>query len=139
MADNKPGPDKIERGVNAPSAPELPTVPPLTTEFHEHDGRRWPTIIVYLIIALFVAALIVLVSRTIYRSFHHSQPEPTPTTNIPQEPATDTTKKTTKPTSTSSNTAPVPNTGPGDTVALFVGTALVAGGLHYLYQLRKAQ
>ncbi|MBX4201741.1 hypothetical protein KW803_02510 [Candidatus Saccharibacteria bacterium] len=32
---------------------------------------------------------------------------------------------------------PIANTGPGNTVALFVGTSLIAGGLHYIISVRR--
>ena len=33
---------------------------------------------------------------------------------------------------------PIPNTGPGDVIALFVGAALIASGIHYVLQARKS-
>lgn len=43
--------------------------------------------------------------------------------------------KTTQPSPSPSN---LPNNGPGDVVALFVGSSLIAGGLHYMVSQRRA-
>lgn len=154
MADEKPElesslesteSDTAVSGADAPSAPELnppASPPPLITEYHEHDGRRWPTILVYLVIALIAAALIALAARTIYRATHHANPVKNPPTNVPSPPGANPAKHNHKNAGSkrsNSNTGAVPNTGPGNTIALFIGVSLVVAGLHYVYQLRKTR
>ena len=108
--------------------------PPLIHEFHEHEGRRWPTIIVYLLLALVAAFLIVLAAKAIYNAVKDDNVKPPAQTGeVPKPPAE--TKPKTKPSGTSAQTTP--NTGPGSVIALAAGIGLAAGGLHYLYTLRK--
>ena len=124
-----------------PTAPELteaepPTdPPPLTTEYHEHEGRRWLMVAGYLIVAFIVAALIVLAARAIYRHYHHPEPNPTPPPTQPPPPDN---KPPKKPKPASHGSSNMPNTGPANTVALFTGITVAAAGLHYIYQLRRA-
>ncbi|MBI4034684.1 hypothetical protein HY380_02170 [Candidatus Saccharibacteria bacterium] len=117
----------------------------LSHEFHQHEGRRWPAIAAYLVAALIVAALIVLGTRAIYQAVTDNEPAPTPANNVPEPPSGEETKKPGNRTAgqpstgATPGTAVVPNTGPGNTVAIFTAVAIVSGGLHYLYQLRRAK
>ncbi len=143
---------------------DQPVVTPAPThDFHEHEGRRWPIILLYLILAFLVAVLVVFAGRWIYRSATHQGPKKVnqpASANQNQTPAPPPTA-TQSPTSGAANTpssstnssasgsarnqttgqpaanGQLPNNGPGDVVAIFVGVAAAAGGLHYLYSLRK--
>jgi len=127
-----------------------PVVPPISpAEFHEHQGRRWPAILMYLILALLVAALVVFAGRWIYRSATHqssktNKPASSNQSRTPSLPPATSQTPATGAGSTQSQTtgqpaanSQLPNNGPGDVVAIFIGTALAVGGLHFLYNLRK--
>src|SRR3989344_1738130 len=53
---------------NVPTPPPVvPVVPPLLQhEFHEHEGRRWPVILIYTFLAFLVALLVVFAGRCVY-------------------------------------------------------------------------
>ncbi|GEM_PF-529427 len=137
-----------------PPPPVVPAVPPISPhEFHEHEGRRWPVILIYTVLAFLVALLVVFAGRWIYRkSTHHTSKPITTQGNVPPAPTTSNQKQGqgTNPTSgagqnqttqttpqTAANNTQLPNNGPGDVVAIFIGTALAVGGLHYIYSLRR--
>ncbi len=146
MRDREDNPDL---DINDPPT----TPPPLIHEVHEHDGRRWPTILVYLLLALLVAAILVFAGRTIYRATHHESSEPQPAANSGQAPAkpgessnsgssssSGSSNKSTASSGSSGqpNTGAVPNTGPGSTVAIFTATTIAAASLHYIWSLRRS-
>lgn len=141
--------------VEATPVPEpVEPTPSLTTglydsiEEHRSD-RSWPMILFYIALALLVALIVVLAGRFIYHKVHKNQSKSTTTTSSvsgsgtasgsstsqTSAPATTTPAPTT--TTTPANTGQLPNNGPGDVVALFVGVTLAAAGLHYIYQLRR--
>lgn len=136
---------------NIPSPPLVaPVVPPVSAyEFHKHEGRRWPTIIIFFVLALVVAALVVFGGSWVYKKITGSdtkliKPAPAGQNQTPPVPPAATTQPSgsvggpgTNQTPTPAQNSQLPNNGPGDVVALFVGTALVVGGLHFLYSLRK--
>ena len=93
----------------------------------------------YIILALLVATVVVFAGRWIYQQITDKKPAPPAGTGQGQAPAP---PEPTQPTTPSPGGQPsaggqLPNNGPGDVVALFVGTAIVVGGLHYLYSLRR--
>ncbi|MEK7561566.1 MAG: hypothetical protein AAB541_01765 [Patescibacteria group bacterium] len=116
--------------------------PVLQHEFHEHKGRRWPVTSMYIVLAFLVAVAIVSAGRWIYRkTTHNNLPVAAPTDN--QQPSLS--GATSSPASSSpapgagqnQTASQLPNNGPGDVAAIFVGVALAVGGLHFLYNLRK--
>lgn len=138
-------------------APPLPVIPvdPLSDLEEERQGRRWLMLIVYFLMALAVAILVVVGGRWIYRSVtDKNEPAPTTTTNqpagqnVPQAPGASQPPQSPDSQPSDSGTAPapgqgntqagqLPDNGPGNIAALFVGVALVTGGLHYIYSLRR--
>jgi cytoskeletal protein RodZ len=130
------------------------------TGYVGHRRRGWLIAFVYMIIALLFALAVVFFGRWLYHRIHKSstpaptsQPAAAPAT--PSTPSNNSSNSSTQNTSnnssnsSSSNSTPaqnstttpsngqVPNTGPGNVVALFVGTAVLIGGLHYVYSLRR--
>lgn len=136
ITDNTPTPP--------PAVPPMPPVMP--DEFHVHENRRWPVLLVYTILALLVAVMVVFAGRWIYRKTTNHTAKTTTTNqgNVPAAPPTNTeSNNPTNSNSTGAEGKPIttngqlPNNGPGDVVAIFVGATLVVGGLHYLYGLRR--
>lgn len=139
--------------------------PPVVHEFHERPGRRWPTALGYLLAALIVAIIVVYLARWIYHKVSPAnKPSSSPASNVggnppPPQPATPSQAPAASgqsPSSASSSglsantgqtgqpstgqygvSGQLPNSGPGDVVAIFVGVSLIFGGLHYLVSLRR--
>ncbi len=129
-------PTHITANVSA-APPVVP--PPDMQEFHEDGGRRLPMIILYIILAFLVAVLVVFAGRWVYKKVTHKDKPSVPVKTQPMKtPSLPTGNPTPAPSATPTTNGQLPNNGPGDVVALFVGTALVIGGLHYLYSLRRA-
>jgi hypothetical protein len=129
---------------NVPAPP--PAVPPIPSamehEFYEHKGRRWPTILAFVLLAFLVTLLVVFTGRWIYNKTTHktsktTAPETSNTSALPATPTPSTSTGGVTAQSTTSTSSQLPNNGPGDVAAIFVGTALAMGGLHFLYNLRK--
>ena len=132
--------------TNVPTPPPIP--PASQYEFHEHEDRRWPVVLMYIILAFLVAAAIVFAGRWVYDKLTGSKAQPTPTTTeqtqgqgtAPSPPAS---SSPSSPEAGANQNVPVatsgqlPNNGPGDVIAIFVGTAAIVGGLHFIYSLRK--
>ena len=149
MADDNHNPDLDLEDTAQPAAPAeeaktepaqiVPPVPPplIQHEYHQHDGRRWPSIIIFIVIALALATLVVFSARGIYHHFHHKNHHGTSQSSgsVPSQPSGSTSTKTKH---HKSNSA-VPNTGPGNVLELFVGTVFVVTSIHYIYQLRRTQ
>ncbi len=132
--------------------PTAPVVPPvLQHEFHEHEGRRWPVILMYTALAFLVAVAVVFAGRWAYRKATHptaktTKPETSANNKLPAVPPTGNQQPSSGGTPSSPTagadqnqaaTNQLPNNGPGDVVAIFIGTAVAVGGLHYIYGLRK--
>jgi cytoskeletal protein RodZ len=141
-------------------------LPESQIEYRNPDsGHRLVSLIIYIVLALVVAALVVLAGRWIYhRVSNNSGPAPTtiapkdvkqgasapspspstktpayssPTPTPPPSSSSGGAKKTTpSPTPTPTPTA-LPNNGPGEAIALFLGTSFVAAFLHFTIKLRK--
>jgi cytoskeletal protein RodZ len=117
------------------------------------SGRPgWLILLAALVAVLIISTGLVFAGRWVYRSVHHksaqppvSQPVSTNKTAYPKRPSGSGTQNTpqpsptTQPSPSASNnqTGSLPQNGPGNVVALFVGTALTAAGLHYLVNLRR--
>ena len=119
---------------------------------YSHQRRRGILMLfVYFLVALAFAVLVVLLGRWIYHRVHKdetnkpqttSNTTPPPVSSTSNTPASGTSNSSNSSSSTHTTTPPtstqVPNTGPGDVVGLFIGTALLVGGLHFIYGLRRA-
>lgn len=102
--------------------------------------------IIGLVIAgVVLVVLLVLAARWIYHKAHQNNTKPTSTTKTtPAAPSTNqpaqgapTSPGTTTPPSSSSQNAQLPNNGPGDVAAIFIGSSLAAAGLHYIITIRR--
>ena len=131
--------------------PALPQVPQYEyhDEYHEHEGRRWPVVLMYVVLAFLVAATIVFTGRWVYQKVSNNNAKPASPTTTPQtqgqgaasSPPAD--PLPSSPAASANQNVPVaingqlPNNGPGDVLAIFVGTAVLIGGVHFIYNLRK--
>jgi hypothetical protein len=104
------------------------------------ERYRWVVLALYAIAAFLVAVALVFGARWIYRSIHNNNEQtvkqPVSTNQNPQQPAPPT-PTTNTPSQPNNSTNDLPNNGPGDVVALFIGSSAVAAGLHYLVWARK--
>lgn len=148
----------ITKASEKTNQPVIPS--PTIHEFHENPGRRWPTVIGYMLAALLVAIAVVYLGRWIYhKTTHRSTITPAANSNkVPAVPTGAATPNQSQPSTTanpnlgtnsnsstsqnqtSPSTAPgqLPNNGPGDVVAIFLGASLIFGGLHYLLSIRRS-
>jgi len=110
-------------------------IPPVSPhEFHEYEGRRWPVVLGYILIALAVAVGVVLLGRAAYRSTHHGATKPqTQYINRKQPPKPPATSGT----AVAPPTNQISNTGPGNAAAIFTASALTAGSFHYVLKRRR--
>lgn len=126
----------------------------LPAEKTEH-GQAWLRILVISLATIVIIVLIVLFSRWVYQKINQKdQPAPAATQQTPAESSRNaqedsqpagnagggsgpSTTPQANPNTPGANSPPIANTGPGDVVAIFVGTTLAAGGLHYLISMRK--
>jgi cytoskeletal protein RodZ len=128
---------------------------------NEH-GQSWPQIIAAILIAIVLIVLIVLLARWIYHRTHQNSTSGSntgqkttlnspsaknqsaaPNSNShssspnPSSPSPSSTPNPSNPSPSSSNNQKISNTGPGNVVAIFVGTSLVAAGLHFMISVRR--
>lgn len=132
-------------------------------EIYRPPGRHWPALLLYLLIALIVATGVVFAGRWAYRKATTPEnPVPTITNQTETSKTTDKsnssskkpTNSSTSSSSSSSDSAnnstgsksstakapakqPLPNSGPSETAAIFLGSAFVASSLFYIYSLRR--
>jgi hypothetical protein len=141
---------------------ETSELPESQVEFKDTSGaRQWIALALYIVMALVVAILVVLAGRWVYHKLHNdSGPNPAPVApqatrptqlaspNTTQKSPTGTSGTNSSPTpaptppsskrpTSTANPGALPNNGPGDVVALFVGVSLVAAGLHYAVALKR--
>lgn len=119
-------------------------------EAYTHRERNWFTLFLYILIALAFAVIVVFGGRWIYNKIKKDDKPADTTTQQPAVPAPEAPVATTPPAPTPNqtnnsntgtqtpSTTQIPNSGPGDVLALFIGTAAVVGGLHFVYSLRRA-
>jgi hypothetical protein len=142
------------------SGTELPSESQV--EYSNRSGRRWPVLVMYIVAALLVATAVVFAGRWIYDTTSNNSDNTSVSTKqgikstnpSPQAPAQTAAPNsssgkagTTPPPSSSAsgNNRPasppagnLPNNGPGEVVALFIGTSLVAAVLHYAFTLKRS-
>lgn len=123
-----------------PAAAAVPPIP--EHEFHEQDGRHWPVTLMYIVLAFLVACLVVFAGRWIYRKTTHQTttsgaPSTSDNNKPPSTPQSGTTGSPTSGTGQSQTTSQLPNNGPGDVAAIFVGVSLATAGIHYIVSIRR--
>jgi hypothetical protein len=153
--------DNTNSEVVVPETEPGPIVDGLQTQ--RHREARWLHLFLYIITALIFAFFFVLAGRWVYHKAHRSSsvnvtpasnhvPTPpgskapsssTSNTQNSQPSGSSTAGTTNNPTSPSTTPAqppkstPLPNSGPGDTVAIFIGTSLLIGGTHFIVSLYR--
>ncbi len=106
-------------------------------------------ILAWIIGILIVAFLIILFARWVYHKAHHTvQTVPANTKQLPNRPSGTSNQKgqnsqtannsssSSNPSASSQNTN-LPNSGPGQTMAIFAGASLSAAGIHYIITERR--
>lgn len=117
-------------------------------EFPSNTGRRWPMLFVALAAALIIALGLFYGGRWAYRSIFSDDEPAIPAEQTAKEDNTSTQPQATPQPTPAPSTSPgnggaaatpdrLPNNGPGEVVALFIGTSLAAAGLHYIVTLRR--
>lgn len=121
-------------------------------------GLAWLRALSMILVAIILVVLIVLFARWVYHKAHHSDIQTKPATSQQQSGASSSSTEqgqssggsssnnssSSSPTNTN-NTPPssgntpnqLPNNGPGNVAAVFVGTSLAAAGLHYVITSRR--
>lgn len=132
-------------------------------EFQKTSDKRWPILAVYIVAALIIATGVVFGARWLYHTVSNSSNDNSSKVTTQQDgnqkkapsgqnnggssdkssgnkssggSATPPRQSGSKPSGASAG-GTLPNNGPGDVAALFVGTSFVAGGLHYYIARRK--
>jgi hypothetical protein len=110
-------------------------------------GRNWLPLVLYFIGAMIVALILVLGARAIYHSAHKKKSGNTTSTSQSSAPQTQQhapnsgQPKSSNQQNTKNNPPATPNSlpnnGPGNVIALFIGTSLAAAGLHYVITVRR--
>ena len=134
--------------------PETP--PPIITQVRSRgEGRQWLMLLTYLLIALIVAAGVVLGGRWVYNAVRDNEPAQeiaTSTNKAPEPPAAGSNQSGESSEESSSRPPPSPSptpsssarsdeladTGPKETIAIFVTATIAGAGLHYIVSLRRA-
>ena len=144
-------------------------VPASQVEYQQEPGRNWRALVVYLLLALLVAALVVFSGRWVYQQLTsgasdtppvatESKPQSTEEKGAQGKAGDSSTTLTPAPNSANQTPAPsannrtpgvaptpgpspsnLPKNGPGDVVALFIGISFAAGALHYIITSRRLQ
>lgn len=132
---------------DSPRARPPQTPPPIITQTQRREGRQWLMLLAYLLIALVVAGLVVLGGRWAYNAIRGDEPtqEVTTTGRSSQPPAAPAPATTPQP-APAPQPAPTPpnqrdqisNTGPSETIAIFVSVSVLAGVTHYLITQRRS-
>ena len=153
------------QGAVLPEREPMPIVDESGLRTYQDGEWYWLQFVLYLVAALIFAFFLVLAGRGIYHRYHHKQTVTTvaASNNIPPQPnsssASSSYPQGNQPSGSSggnSSTQPapapstpktqprpspspsqLPNNGPGNVAAVFIGTSLVAGSLHYIISLRK--
>ena len=135
-----------EKDQKGPLPQPEPRRRPAATPPNDEGDPNWLRELAILVIAVIIIILLVLLARWIYHEVHHknnnsgastSQKTPAKASGSKQSTA----KKGGKTSAGSSNKAgsssQIANTGPGNVVAIFIGSSLAAAGLHYIISVRR--
>lgn len=143
-----------EEGKDTPKTTPPTTPPPIITQVRTRDeGRQWVMLLVYLLIALVVAAGVVLGGRWVYNKVRNEPAQETTATSnkVPEPPATSGNQSSASSQKPANRPSPSPtpgqasqddriaDTGPGETVAIFISVSVVVAGLHYIVSLRRRE
>lgn len=115
-------------------------------EFQDSNQKRWPLLLAWLAAALLIAVALFYIGRWAYRSiFGNDAPQPVPVrpadSNLTPQPGAAPQPGTTPrpaPTPATPPSAQIPDSGPGEVLALFFGSSFAAAGLYYIVALRKS-
>jgi uncharacterized membrane protein YraQ (UPF0718 family) len=127
-------------------------------EYPNRTGRRWPVLVAYVIAALLVATAVVFIGRWVYHQVSNSDDSKNVSTRqgikstnpSQQAPAQSAAPKNpsgngtaTPPSKSGSPASPspgnLPNNGPGEVIALFIGSSAIAATLHYAVTTRRLE
>lgn len=129
---------------------------PVVHVMHEQKARKLLTIAVYILAAFLVSVIVIWFGKWLYDKTAKPSTGPAVSANtakVPEQPTTTSSNNqsstsptpTTPPANTGTTANPsttastqLPNSGPGDVVAIFIGASVVFGGLHYIYSLRRS-
>lgn len=131
---------KSEKQVVEDVPPAAP--PPLVTP-SERRFRGTPSVVAYLALALIVVLAVVFGGRWIYNQTRDTEEEkPAPTTEPAPQPAQpqppSDNQGAQQPPAGTQPSDELANTGPGETAAIAIGTAIAVAGLHYIISLRRS-
>lgn len=124
--------------------PQLPRMPNLPSRPRLPSGLRLPGGKSKWLIGIVVVVALIFGGRWLHHELKGNQSNPqtpppaTATTNSPQPQASASTAPTNSGAQAQSS-GQVPNTGPGDTAAIFLAATLAAGLAHYLVSSRKTR
>jgi cytoskeletal protein RodZ len=115
------------------------------------DGQSILQTIIMIVAGLVLVILLVLFARWLYHKVHSSSSQPTvsvtsqpndsgtasnqPGTSTQAQPSNN--SNTSKSSTSATPNSGLPNSGPGNVVAIFAGSTLAAAGLHYIVSLRR--
>ncbi len=117
-------------------------------QHYRPSGSNLMKYLIRFVIALVVLVLLIFIGRQIHHYFFvdDKNTKPAPTTTSTTGPGTEATtnrpsgsssSSTSNRRSSSSTTASLPNNGPGDVLAIFVGAVVLSGGLHFWLTARR--
>jgi cytoskeletal protein RodZ len=147
---------RVEEHTKAPEMPPPIAEAPEYTVDDEYESRNWLRIAGLAVLAIVAVVLIMLAARWLYRAISNndepsktntSQTTPTTTTQQNQSGTSQSTTSTsqvqgstssgTSSSTSSASATTLPNNGPGDTAAIFLGSVVVAATIHYGLGLRR--
>ena len=126
--------EKSESGARRQPSGRSQTVPP------KQRGQSMLRVIIIALVAVILFVAIVLLARWVYHKSHHkNQPAAATSQKTPASSSQNPTSGAQSAGGNSSTPQPnsTPNTGPGNVVAIFVGSSLAAAGLHYIISVRR--
>lgn len=84
---------------------------PIPHEYQRKEGRRWPVILIYGLLALLIAITVVFAGRWVYREVTNNPPSPKSTPTQAEKSAPNATKESSQPAANSQTPASASNPG----------------------------